>query len=152
MRLNDLNVTSVLVALIFVGFGLTVAITASAYPIGTLSQMGPGYFPIACGVLLTLLGILILAFETFSTAAPRAEMPDLRSWFFIISSVLVFASLVETAGFVPAVLCTSLTSLLANPRIRPVSAIVVSAIIAALSAGIFVWALRLNVELFKWIA
>lgn len=150
MRQNVINLTSVLVALVFIGSGGMVAYIASSYPIGTASQMGPGYFPIACGLILIALGIAVLVFDGFSDSAPRAETPDLRAWFFICGSVLTFALLIETLGFVPAVIATSFVSLLANPRLKPVSALVTSVVIAALSTAIFVWGLRLNVELFKW--
>ncbi len=152
MRLSDLNVTSVTVALLFIALGGTVAVIASGYQIGTTSHMGPGYFPVACGVILIALGVAIFAFEGFSSSAPHAEPPELRAWFFIVASILVFAALIETVGFVPAIIATSLTSLLANPRLKPVSAIVSSVTIAALASAIFVWGLRLNVSLFKWVA
>lgn len=152
MRLGELNFTSVLVGLIFVIFGGSVAFIASGYPLGTASQMGPGYLPLAAGLILVALGVAVLVLESFSTTAHRAEPPEWRAWFFIVASVLAFAALIETAGFVPAVLATSLISLLANPRLRPVSAVVTSLVIAVLSSAIFVWGLHLNVELFKWVA
>lgn len=151
MRLRDVNLTSVVVGLIFIGFGGTVAFIASGYPLGTAQQMGPGYLPLAAGVILGLIGLAVLVLESFSATAPSAEAPEWRAWFFIIGSVLAFAALIETAGFVPAVLATSFVSLLANPRLRPVSAIVTSVTIAVLSSAIFVWGLHLNVELFKWV-
>lgn len=39
--------------------GLIAANDGTHYPIGTLRQMGPGYFPIALGMLLIVLGMLI---------------------------------------------------------------------------------------------
>lgn len=150
--LRDINLTSLIVALVFIIVGGTVAFIASGYPIGTARHMGPGYFPIACGVLLVGLGLAVLIFEGFSSASPRAERPDVRAWFFIMASILVFAALIETMGLVPAVIATSLTSLLANPRFKPISAIVTSVTIAVLASAIFVWGLHFNVDLFKWVA
>jgi hypothetical protein len=152
MRLGDLNLTSVIVGLIFISFGGSVAFIASGYPLGTASQMGPGYLPLAAGLILAAIGVVVLVLESFSTTAMRADPPEWRAWFFIVSSVLTFAALIETAGFLPAVLATSLVSLLANPRLKPVSALVTSVVIAALSSAIFVWGLHLNVELIKWVA
>ena len=151
MRLADLNLTSLFVGLIFLTFGGGVAFIASGYPLGTASQMGPGYLPLAAGLILAVIGVAVLVVEGFSSTAIRAEAPEWRAWFFIVASVLAFAGLIETAGFVPAVLATSLISLLANPRLKPVSAVVTSVVIAVLSSAIFVWGLHLNVELFKWV-
>ena len=150
MRLADVNITSMLVGLIFMGAGTTVAIVSSSYPLGDAGHMGPGYLPLACGLLLIALGIAVVVFEGWSTTTARGERPDVRAWFFITASILVFAAMVNTLGFVPAVLGTSLTSLLANPRLRPVSGVVTSVVIAALATVIFVYGLRLNVEVFKW--
>lgn len=149
MRL--LNLTSMLVGLTFLGFGGTFAFIASGYPIGTASQMGPGFLPLAAGSILAIIGVAVLVLEGFSPTANETEAPEWRAWFFIVASVLAFAALIESVGFIPAVLATSLISLLANPRLRPVSAIVTSVIIAALASAIFVWGLRLNVELFTWV-
>ena len=151
MRLGNLNLTSVLVGLLFLTFGGAVAFIASGYPLGTASQMGPGYLPLAAGLILAVIGFVVLVVESFSITALRAEAPEWRAWFFIVASVLAFAGLIETAGFIPAVMATSLISLLANPRFKPVSAVVASLTIAALSSAIFVWGLHLNVELFKWV-
>ena len=43
--------------LMFVGIGLAFALGAAFYEVGGASRMGPGYFPLLLGVLLTLLGI-----------------------------------------------------------------------------------------------
>lgn len=151
MHLRDINWTSVIVGLVFIGIGATFALIASTYPLGTARQMGPGYLPLASGIILAIIGVLVLVLESFSASAPRAEAPEWRAWFFIVASVLAFAALIETLGFVPAVLATSFISLFANPRFKPVSAVVASLLIATLASAIFVWGLRLNVELFKWV-
>jgi len=36
--------------------------SASSYTIGSASQMGPGYFPLVLGLILSLLGAFILFF------------------------------------------------------------------------------------------
>ena len=54
--------------LLFLLLGVAFAWTASTYTIGTAARMGPGYFPLLLGALLTLLGgVLVfkaLVFET----------------------------------------------------------------------------------------
>jgi hypothetical protein len=45
--------------LMFMTVGVSFAWGASSYTIGTGARMGPGYFPLALGVLLTILGAII---------------------------------------------------------------------------------------------
>lgn len=47
--------------LLFIAFGGVFAAGAYAYPIGSASDMGPGYFPRLLGVLTVVLGIAVLA-------------------------------------------------------------------------------------------
>ena len=42
--------------LMFMGVGVAFAWGASSYTIGNGARMGPGYFPLALGVLLAILG------------------------------------------------------------------------------------------------
>ena len=42
--------------LLFMGAGVAFAWGASSYTLGTGARMGPGYFPLALGVLLAVLG------------------------------------------------------------------------------------------------
>ena len=46
--------------------GVAAIIGGRDYPIGTLSRMGPGYFPVALGVILTLVGFAIAATARFA--------------------------------------------------------------------------------------
>jgi hypothetical protein len=45
--------------LLMLVLGIVVAVQGTSYSIGTLSRMGPGYFPVALGVILALCGIAI---------------------------------------------------------------------------------------------
>jgi hypothetical protein len=46
--------------LLFVGFGVAFARGSFSYQLGVASLMGPGYFPLMLGILLTVLGIVIM--------------------------------------------------------------------------------------------
>jgi hypothetical protein len=52
--------TDILGGALLVAFGLGVGFYAQRYNIGTLTRMGPGFFPAALGFLLALLGLAIL--------------------------------------------------------------------------------------------
>jgi hypothetical protein len=93
--------------------GLGTAGIGQRYKIGTLTQMGPGYFPSALGVLLAFLGLLIgvaaLSGKNVVAAAAGAhdahgfaDKFDWRGWACIVGSVLAFMLLAEYAGLVAA--------------------------------------------------
>ncbi len=74
--------------------GLGVALEASTYPMGTLGHMGPGFFPLALGVILTLIGIFISA-TSLSPAGEESEStlpdkPQWRGWLCILGGPLLF--------------------------------------------------------------
>jgi hypothetical protein len=50
-----------LAGVIFVALGGGFAYTASTYEVGSLRAMGPGYFPLALGLVLAALGVVIMA-------------------------------------------------------------------------------------------
>jgi hypothetical protein len=49
-----------LAGVIFVALGGGFAYTASTYEVGSLRAMGPGYFPLALGLVLAALGVVIM--------------------------------------------------------------------------------------------
>ena len=97
--------------------GAGTAIIGQTYKLGSLTAMGPGYFPAALGVLLAFLGVLIIvnAFgaEPVAKAAPIGEIHhafpekfDWRAWGCIVGSVLVFMLFSEFIGLVAATFCS----------------------------------------------
>ena len=60
--------------LMFMGVGVAFAWGATNYTVGTGARMGPGYFPLMLGIVMTVIGALMTFFalalrgrETFST-------------------------------------------------------------------------------------
>jgi hypothetical protein len=90
--------------MVLVGGGA--ALLGSQYQLGSLTSMGPGFFPTALGVLLAILGIVIAGTAAYAPAA-KAEAaplrPDWRGWFCITGGALLFIGLAKYAGLVPAI-------------------------------------------------
>ncbi len=92
--------------------GLGTAGIGQRYKVGTLTSMGPGYFPSALGLLLAFLGILIAvsalsgksAIGQTITAEQHgfADKFDWRGWACIVGSVLAFMLLAEYVGLLAA--------------------------------------------------
>ncbi len=60
---------------IFVALGGAFAYTASTYDVGTLRAMGPGYFPLALGLVLAALGVVIMAIGLYRRRGSGAMAP-----------------------------------------------------------------------------
>ena len=78
--------------LMFSAVGVAFAWGATNYTIGEGARMGPGYFPLMLGILLTLIGIFIV-FEALVVETEDGEPVGKFAWkplFFIIASNVVF--------------------------------------------------------------
>ncbi|MBK5206394.1 MAG: tripartite tricarboxylate transporter TctB family protein [Polaromonas sp.] len=81
--------------LMFMGVGVLFAAGAMSYNVGAAARMGPGYFPLMLGVLMTLIGAAI----TFKALVVETEGGDkVGKWawkplFFIISANVAFGIL-----------------------------------------------------------
>jgi hypothetical protein len=86
----------------------------ATYDIGTLNNMGPGFFPVALGVLMMLvgLGMLISAWlaarRTAATATATAaagsaaRRPEWAAWACILGGIAAFVGIGEYGGLAPA--------------------------------------------------
>ena len=92
--------------------GASAAFIGAKYQIGTLTKMGPGFFPTCLGVLLVFMGILIAAASRAGSGGGSHGAidalhsvhtnPDWRGWSCIIGSVISFIVLADNAGLAAA--------------------------------------------------
>jgi hypothetical protein len=78
--------------LMFLALGVAFAWGATNYTIGEGARMGPGYFPLVLGILLSVIGIFIV-FEAMVVETEDGEKVGKFAWkplFFIIGSNIVF--------------------------------------------------------------
>jgi hypothetical protein len=137
----------ILAGVVFVAFGGGFALIASTYQVGTTVRMGPGYFPLALGIVLALLGGLIVV-KAFLDGEPGTigEVPW-RGIGLILGAVVFFGITVRGLGLVPAIFFTATLAAFASVRIRPVAGLIISASLTVLCVLIFVVALRLRLPL-----
>ncbi|GAA5236829.1 tripartite tricarboxylate transporter TctB family protein [Verticiella sediminum] len=135
--------------------GLGAIVEGSRYTIGTLARMGPGFFPVALGVLLVGLGILIAL-----TADPVAEEdmehdisgdpPDWRGWGCIIAGVIAFIFLGHVGGLVPATFALVLIAAMGDRDQKPLHALLLALGVTVVGTIIFSYFLQLQFPLFRW--
>lgn len=89
--------------------GCLAGYVASTYDLGTLSEIGPGFFPLVLSVLLVCLGVAIAASAGKTEGEAYGPMAhghrvgvDLRGWAAIFAGVVAFIILGAYAGMAPA--------------------------------------------------
>src|ERR1700722_18119209 len=96
--------------------GIVVVLQGRSYDTGALSRMGPGYFPVALGVILVLCGVVI-AINGYVASPPadtRQAPSEWRAWFLICLSIVAFIISAQYLGLVPATFAIVFISALAD--------------------------------------
>ena len=142
--------------LMFMGVGLAFAWGATTYSVGQGARMGPGYFPLYLGVLMTILGAAI----TFSSLVVESVGGDkIGKWawkplFFIILANLLFGVLlaglpslkIPAAGLIVAIYALVFISSMAETGWKIKNTFILATILAAGSYVAFVMALKLQFQ------
>ncbi|MCT8990263.1 tripartite tricarboxylate transporter TctB family protein [Chelativorans sp. SCAU2101] len=129
-------------------FGAVMAYVGSSYGIGTLSQMGPGYFPTVLGIVTVLLGILTFL-EVRNSESPRPDASP-RVAIFIFGGLFVWAMLVERIGLLPSSIMLIILCSLARPPIRPVPMVATAVLVSLGAAVIFLYGFNLPLRMLRW--
>lgn len=132
---------------IFIAFGLAFATGALAYDLGTPLRMGPGYVPLALGLIQVGLGILIIVKGFLAGEGDAVTPVEWRAVAFITAALLFFGLTVRGLGVVGALFGASLLSALARSQTSRREALVIAAGLTVLSVVIFIIALRLRLPL-----
>jgi hypothetical protein len=137
------NVTA---GVLTMGLGAAFAIPAVGYSIGTLAQMGPGFFPLAVGTLMIGLGLFILL--TGLQQSGSIPLPEWRSLALISGSVLFFALAIPSLGMVPTVLVTCFIACWADSARSLKSMILIGTSVSVLCWLVFIVALGVTIPAF----
>lgn len=134
---------------LFVAIGVAGLWFGRTQSAGTLLRMGPGWLPRALSILLLALGAVVALTALRSTASDdeAVERPVWRPLVLVTVSIVAFGLLLERAGLIAAVLVLVLVACMAEPRRGVVGPIVLAALLAALSWGIFVAGLGMPLSL-----
>lgn len=132
--------------------GVAAAVHGRTYSFGTLRRIGPGFFPVALGVLLALIGLAIVA-TAQPVTSPRDEgrySPQWRGWGCIALSLVLFVVLGKYGGLLPATFAIVFVSALGDRRNTAKDALTLALAMATVCVLIFWWALKLQFPLFTW--
>lgn len=138
-------------------------VLGSQYSIGSLRQMGPGFFPVSLGAILSLLGVALLVGARIASPAstggarvapsPPTEAPtgfELRGPIAIVLSLAVFAVIGEYGGLVPATFAIVFISAIGERKNTIKNALVLAVIMVVVSVAVFAWGLGVQIPLFRF--
>lgn len=142
----------ILAGAIFIALGLAFAFGALAYDIGTPLRMGPGYVPLALGLLLAGLGILVIVKGFLAGEGEPIGDVDWRAAALVTAALIFFGLTVRGLGVIGALFGASLLAALARSQTPVREALVIAVGLTVLSVLIFIFALQLRLPLVgSWI-
>lgn len=115
--------------------------------IGSLEQMGPGFFPLALSVILGVIGVLVLL-----GAKPDEDRQLPVNWRAVIligAAPIAFGLTVRTLGLVPALLISVGMATLASARIKLLSGVVIIVGVTVFCVVVFKFGIGVPYDLFN---
>ncbi len=147
MRLELRNNRDFWAGFSFFAIGAVAIFIARRYQFGSALRMGPGYFPVVLGIVLILFGIYIMVKGLRHYVRVQGSW-SIRAVIVLPLATIVFAFLMERAGFVPAMVVLGVGSAAAGSEFKWIEAIVLTAVLTVLCIVLFIWALGLPYSLF----
>lgn len=142
----------ILAGAIFIVFGVAFATGSLAYEIGSPLRMGPGFVPLALGIILSAFGLLVVVTGFIAGEAEPIGGVGWRAVALITAALLFFGFTVRGLGVVGALFGSSLLAALARSATSIREALLIAVALTALSVVIFIFALQLRLPLIgSWI-
>lgn len=115
------------------------------YDLGTLRQMGPGFFPAILGTLLAALGLMV-ALPAWKRAAPAAKVEP-AAVIAVLASILIFGAGLSRIGLVGATAAAVLVATLPAPHPGWTWRVILTVVVTALTVLVFSLGLRMTLPL-----
>ena len=124
-------------------------IEASGYPMGSMTPMGPAYFPIMLGSALVLLSLAVLFIEGRASEGPDIPGPSWRGIFWVPLAVGSFAFLVERFGLAPAIFAAIFLSAQSDDDLSLKETLILAVAASVFCVVLFIYILGLPLAPFK---
>lgn len=139
--------------LMFVVIGISFAVGATNYSLGTSARPGPGYFPLMLSVIMALLGAIVL-FKSLTIETEGGDPIGSIAWrplLVIVASIAMFGIALPRLGMVMTVPLLIVTTSLAGDEFRWKGVLAAAIVLTFGSWVIFVWGLKLTIPMWPTI-
>ena len=126
--------------ILFIAFGCAGIWFGRNYAIGSLSRMGPGFFPMMMSAALIGTGAFILARSLVVSGEP-IERIALVPQLLILAAIVVFGLLIERVGLAASVIAVAVISGIAAQGLRWFELAALALAMSALCVALFVYLL-----------
>jgi Tripartite tricarboxylate transporter TctB family len=136
--------------------GLGAVFEGRNYNLGTLFHMGPGFFPMILGVIMTFLGILIAGVAATADATSDDQMvlpkPEWVAWLCILAGPILFIVLGSSnyGGLVPATFACVFVSALGDRGSTVKSSLVLATGVTVFGVALFSYLLQVSLPMWRW--
>jgi Tripartite tricarboxylate transporter TctB family len=137
--------------LLFTASGLAFGILAlTNYEMGTMTRMGPAYFPTVLAVLLVIIG-LATTIRAFVIDGPPLQGFPIKAILLVLGPIVLFGLVLRGAGLAAALLALVMISAYASTKFRWIVAIPLAAGLTAFALLVFVMGLGLPIPVIgRW--
>lgn len=145
MKIRDRH--DIIGGLTLTALGIFVVFYAQRYEFGDLNRMGPGYFPVALGVMLTILGLIIMI-PAFFREGERIHF-DLAPFLLVTASLVAFATALKPLGIMLATVISVVLASMASDMTW-VGRTLLAIAIAAVTYVVFIFGLSMLIPVWPW--
>lgn len=132
--------------LLFLSFGIAAMVLSTKYQIGTSARMGPGYFPLVLGGVLTVLGLVVLLGSLSKGEGTRKVRSfRVKPVVLVLSSVVAFGLLLQPLGLVLSTMVLIMTASMASDEFRKKEALLNTFALLAIVLIVFVYFLHFQI-------
>ena len=147
MQASIRNIGEYAAAVTVIALGAFLIWEGSGYEVGSAGRMGPGFFPVSLGCLLSAIGLALL----FAPAEPNADEAALKIQpiLFVLASILAFAWIAPRFGLVAAtIILVIISSLAARPGVNLLYVAVLAILLPSIGYFLFVRGLGVPLSAF----
>jgi len=145
---NSINWPQLSVAGLLAVTGGYVVVSGFSYDVGSARNIGPGFFPVALGLLMLVI-VFFVALEGVRDAAIDVLWVP-RPLLAISAGMVGFALALETAGLIPATVILVLLSSLAEGPLRAKTTVINAIALSAMGVLLFIEAFSLPLPAINW--
>ncbi len=128
-------------AVMLIFFGAAGLWFGREYSVGTASQMGPGYMPLALSWGLIIFGVIV-GLRAVAMSGPSIEPVRFRSNLLVLAAILGFALMIQSVGLAISIFVVTVLSTLASTDSKWKETIALGLFLAIFCVIVFVYVLR----------